>query len=243
MDTTKTLPQQATSHNSYFHIVNQSKWIDIAIVSGCVALLVIGLLATFNHAASLSYGMYSCAILLFIVEVVKLVIKHKKSPLITNKKLNQIGRLIFLSTYPDKQKLFNQVSKTLSAISALQNPQEYIAHWKPNNDALEKATYDIVQFLVSDKVQHVSSAPTENILTGPLAQNDVELLQLCVDIALKTDDYPEKSELSNYIKNILASKDFSNDPPAYMAQWQVNMESSIEKATYQYLQILVFAVP
>lgn len=62
--------------------VKESKWIDVALITGCVALLVMGILAStgvFNvmgttNAAHFSYGMYGGAAFLFIVDVTKVAI-------------------------------------------------------------------------------------------------------------------------------------------------------------------------
>jgi hypothetical protein len=72
----------ASSTSSCLQKIMESKWTDVALITGCAALLVIGILASsgvFNfmgttNAAYLSYGMYVGAALFLIAEIIKLVI-------------------------------------------------------------------------------------------------------------------------------------------------------------------------
>lgn len=74
----------AHSHSSCLHTIGKSKWTDAALITGFIALLVIGILAStgvFNfigttNAAYLSYGMYGSAALLLMAEVIKIVVKY-----------------------------------------------------------------------------------------------------------------------------------------------------------------------
>ena len=62
----------------------KSRWTDAALITGCAALLIIGIFASvgvFNfigttNAAYLSYGMYAGAALFLIIEIVKVVLNR-----------------------------------------------------------------------------------------------------------------------------------------------------------------------
>src|ERR1700722_10574323 len=68
--------------SSCLHKIMKSKWTDVVLITGFVALLIIGIAASAGafsaigttNAAYLSYGMYAGAALLLVAEIVKRVI-------------------------------------------------------------------------------------------------------------------------------------------------------------------------
>lgn len=117
--------------SSCLHRIKDSKWTDVALITGFAAILIIGILSSagvFNfigttHAAYLSYGMYGGAALFLIAEIIKVVLKRSSTPNTT--------RNIVKNAAPLTQEEVHNL-KTQAKLCAQNGYRIFDRKWKPN---------------------------------------------------------------------------------------------------------------
>jgi len=187
--------------SSSFQRIIESKWSDVALIAGCAALLVIGILAStgiFNligttNAAHLSYGMYAGATLFLLAEIAKIAIKYARQNY-----SHAAG-----PTPTDKDPLISFPRPV---------PKNYTSPSKKQSVCL---TQEEIQSL---KTQAIPYANTHYYPDLDLKSPNPNGLGIISDASAESIETAQKYQLG-YILYIIDDKDFQKDPVAYMKAW------------------------
>lgn len=176
--------------------IKESKWTDIALVTGCAALLVIGILAStgvFNfmgttNAAYLSYGMYGGAALFLMAEIIKVAVvrcSHRRPTVQPTWTAYPISTIRSQDHVP-----FNSPV-----------PRNYVSPSEKLSDPLAE---EVIQNLKAQAISYVGA----KALKDPFEENQ------------NSAQNNGQSALLDYITHILDDPEFQADYKSYLATWK-----------------------
>jgi apolipoprotein N-acyltransferase len=142
--------RSVTPSSTCWNRIITSKWSDVALITGFVALLIIGIAASAGafhsigttNAAYLAYGMYAAAGTFFIVEGVLIILRGNAKtqepqlevPL-TSENIDALkymgNEFVQESSYPHKKELTEYITEVLDEDGFKSNPLTFLSTWKP----------------------------------------------------------------------------------------------------------------
>jgi hypothetical protein len=163
MSETSALRATHPNSSSCWSRVIESKWSDVTLITGFIALLIIAIVASTGafdaigttNAASLSYGMYGSAASFLIAECILALLRYKSNtqahhsntrsnvydPLIGPLSPEEIELLklcvsdfVNKSAYPNKEELKKTITDILDQPDFQNNPQIFMSIWKTKRE-------------------------------------------------------------------------------------------------------------